>query len=229
MNIPLQIAIDGPVGSGKSDIASRLAQKLGITYIYTGAMYRALTYYCLKHHIPLSHAKAVIAARNQITISLSPSLNANMYPTHIQINGEDVTKHVFTSGVGNVTPIVSAIAEVRKKMVDLQQLMAQGKSVVMEGRDIGYRVLPHAQMKIFLTASFNERARRIYEREKKKNQQAAFEEVKKETEERDRLDTSRTTDPLKKTSDAWELDTTGMNQDQVVKIIIQELQKRHLV
>lgn len=225
----LHIAIDGPVGSGKSAISSSLAKQLGITYLYTGAMYRAVAYACITHNVDSSDKKKVLGLLFQTTIRLEPPNKESRYPVKVLLNGIDITDELFTPAVDAVTPMVSSLPAVRKEMVNLQQMLARGKSVVMEGRDIGLRVLPNAQLKIYLTATLEERAYRRWLQFKEKGIQKSRAEVLEDTKLRDNQDTTRLTDPLQKLSDAWELDTTGMTQEEVVGRIKEELIKRKLL
>ncbi len=225
----LHIAIDGPVGSGKSAISSSLAKQIGITYLYTGAMYRAVAYACIASRVNPRDKNNVLELFSKTTIQLDlPSKKSN-FPVKVILDNEDVTGKLFTPSVDEVTPIVSSLSEVRKEMVKLQRVLAQGKSVVMEGRDIGLRVLPQAQLKIYLTASLDERANRRWLQFKEKGIEKSREEVLKDTKLRDFQDTTRSTDPLQKLPDAWELDTTGMTQEEVVGRIKEELTKRKLL
>ncbi len=233
--MPVQIAIDGPVASGKGTVAAMLAKELGFTYLYTGAMYRALALACLGEHIEAkgeedqTFKKNVLDILSHVDISVGqPSQESNQTYV-IMLNGEDVSEEIKAPDVANFTPFVAAIPEVRVFMVQRQQELAQGKSVVMEGRDITTRVLPKADLKIFLNASLEERARRRWEELKASGVVKTFEEVLEDTKQRDEKDMTRATDPLQKLPDAWELDTTGMTQDQVVEAIKTELRKRNLL
>lgn len=226
----LQIAIDGPVGSGKSDISARLAKKIGLTYLYTGAMYRALAWLCVKNNVPFKVAIKVMGMLRHHQIELTPPKKTDERGFSVAVDGVDITDELFTKQIDRGSSDVSTIAEARKFMVDLQQHMAQGRSVVMEGRDIGLRVLPHADLKIYLTASLEERARRRWEQKNKKfGIKESLSEVISDTRSRDTQDMTRKADPLVKLPDAWELDTTGMTQNNVVETIIGELRKRKLL
>jgi len=225
----LHIAIDGPVGAGKSDISSYLAKNLGITYVYTGAMYRTVAYACITSTIDPHDKEKVLALLSDLAILLGPPDVNSSHPVKIILNTVDVTDELFTPAVDSITPIVSSIPEVRREMVKLQQAQAKGKSVVMEGRDIGLRVLPDAQLKIYLTATVEERAKRRHLQMKSKGISKSYQEVLKDIKERDILDTTRTVDPLQKLPSAWELDTTGMTQEEVVSRIKEELVRRNLL
>ncbi len=225
--IPLQIAIDGPVASGKGDIATRLARELGLMHVYTGGFYRSLAYACHQQGISTKDTKEVLEVLGKTNIEqVEPDPGADLLYKFI-VNGVDVTKDIFLQDMGSSD--VAVIPEVRQFMVGRQQEVAKGKRVVMEGRDIGLRVLPDAPIKIYLTASVEERARRRMEQMKTKGIEKSFEEVLEDTKNRDEQDMKRQTDPLQKLPDAWELDTTNLNQEQVVEAIKKELLARHLL
>lgn len=226
---PLQIAIDGPVAAGKGDIAQRLAGQLGMTYLYTGAMYRALALACVREGIDLKDQERVLQKLNQIDISFLPADPKKTTPYTLLLNGEDITEAIFDPEIAQGSSDVSVISKVRKEMVDRQQQLAQGKSVVMEGRDIGKRVLPNAQLKVFLTASVEVRAQRRQKQSEIKGIRKTFEEVLEETKKRDEQDMTREADPLEQLSDHWVLDSTYLNQDQVVEKIVEELKRRNLI
>lgn len=228
MDKHIQIAIDGPVAAGKGDIALRLARDLGIVYIYTGAMYRALGLACLNRFVDLTDEKRVLEVFKTITIDLEHS-PLEEKPYKVFLDGVDVTKRILEQDAATGASIVGAHPEVRKEMVMKQKHIAEGASVVMEGRDIGLRVLPEADLKIYLTASVEERARRRREQFIQNGINKTFEEVVSDTKKRDEQDMNRATDPLMKLPDAWELDTTGLTQDDVVDAIKAELKKRGLV
>lgn len=219
----LQIAIDGPVAAGKGDIASRLAKELGLLYIYTGAMYRALGMACRKYGVNPKDKQAVIKLLHELTIDLSEPGPHGELP----YNGVDVSPEIFD--YGQEASDVSVIPEVRQFMVRRQQEIAKGKPVVMEGRDIGLRVLPRAQLKIYLTATVEERARRRWKQKQGKGVDESYQQVLAETRVRDEQDMNRKSDPLQKLPDAWELDTTNMTQEEVVTAIKGELARRGLL
>lgn len=225
----LQIAIDGPVASGKGTIAGLIAKKLGLTYVYTGAMYRALALACLQNGVNWWDENAVIKLLQQIIIDLQPNHSENTIAIKVLLNNDDVSEEIFTPKVAEGSSVVATLPKVRRLMVALQKEMIKGKAVVMEGRDIGLRVMPNAHLKIFLTASLEERARRRVRQHTEQGINKPLEEVLKDTQKRDMQDTTRSTDPLQKLPDAWELDTTGLTEQQVTDKIIQELQKRKLI
>ncbi len=227
---PLQIAIDGPVGSGKSDISARLAKELGLVYFYTGAMYRAVAYACIQNGIPFKDVHAVTDLLQNIRVELVQPDPESHRAFKVLLDGRDVTESLFQPDVDHGSSDVSTIAEVRAFMVNKQKEMAQGKSVVMEGRDIGLRVLPDAQLKIYLTANLRERANRRYLQWIDRGvTNKTLEDAVTETASRDDQDMHRQVDPLQKLPEAWELDTTGLTQDEVVARIHDELITRNLL
>lgn len=207
----IQIAIDGPAGAGKSTIAKRIAKTLNYTYIDTGAMYRALTLETLRRGISLEDTEAIIALAKEVQIQF---INGN-----IILNGENVTEAVRESQVSQAVSFVAQIPEVRKIMVEMQQKIAANDNVVMDGRDIGTYVLPKADLKIFLTASIEERAKRRY-KEHLLNPDVSLEDVKQQILLRDQMDSQRSTAPLAQAPDAFRVDTTGRTIDEVVQEII---------
>lgn len=229
MSAPLHIAIDGPVAAGKGDIAARLAKELEITYIYTGAMYRALALACIRTGLSTKDANQVVSILEKSQISLAPTIGTDASACRVFLDGVDVTERVTEPDVAAGSSDVAAISRVREMMVELQQRMARGTSVVMEGRDIGLRVLPEAQLKIYLTASLEERSRRRQQQWESKGIYRTYAETLADTQIRDEQDMNRATDPLQKLSDAWELDTTGMTQAEVITAIKKELEKRALI
>ncbi|GBR74390.1 cytidylate kinase [Candidatus Termititenax aidoneus] len=204
----MQIAIDGPAGSGKSTIAKILAKNLGFKHIDTGAYYRWVTYRVLSENVNLQNAAALIRTAEQTDF-------AQIDET--KIRSKEVTENVST---------VSALPEVRRCVVAQQRLAARGSDIVMEGRDIGSVVFPDAELKIFLTASVEERARRRYQELLDKGEKADLAETQKDIVERDRKDSMRHASPLRKVDDAVEVDTTGLTIEQVVEKITEIYKER---
>jgi len=225
----LQIAIDGPVAAGKGDIAARLAKKLHLLYIYTGAMYRMLALACMQDHVSMQDEQAVDRMLEKSRIALEKPEKGTKETFIAKLNGVNVTDRILDPDVANGASDVSVFPSVRAVMVNRQQHIADDQDVVMEGRDIGLRVLPNAQLKIFLTASLEERAKRRFAQWQKKGINRSMEQVVEETRLRDKQDMERFTDPLQKLPDAWELDSTNLSQEQVVDAIIAELTKRNLI
>ena len=226
---PLQIAIDGPVASGKGEIAARLARKLKLLYIYTGAMYRALALACIEKGVSLKDESYILALLEQIEIAMKEPDKQSNYPYCVLLDGKDVTERIIKPDTAQGASDVGTLVGVRRWMVVRQQELSRGKRVVMEGRDIALRVLPEAQLKIYLTASVEERAKRRWAQWQQKGVQKTYEETLATMRERDAQDMNRAADPLRKVEDAWELDTTGMSADQVVSSIEEELKRRNLI
>lgn len=210
------IAIDGPVGAGKSTVAKITAKKLNIIYVDTGAMYRAVGLYVTRKGLDTKKVEDVNSVLGEINLDVKLSNEGQM----IYLNGEDVTKLIRTPEISMAASNVSAIPEVRVKLVDMQRKLAETKSVIMDGRDIGTVVLPNATTKIYLNAELDERADRRYKELIKKGQDVTFEDVKADIVKRDTNDMSRAVSPLKKADDAIELDTTGLTLEEVVDKVI---------
>ncbi len=225
----LQIAIDGPVAAGKGDIAARLAKELHLLYIYTGAMYRMLALACITDGVSTKEEQGVYVVLSKSSIELARPPKGSVETFIAKLNGTDVTARIMEPDVAAGASDVAVFPNVRKEMVIRQQQIADDKPVVMEGRDIGLRVLPHAQLKIFLTASLEERAQRRFDQWKQKGIVVSMDKVIEETKIRDAQDMGRATDPLQKLPDAWELDSTTMTQEEVVREIVKELTKRKLI
>lgn len=210
------IAVDGPAGSGKSTVAKMVARKLGIIYVDTGAMYRTVALHCTQENIPLEEEAAVVAALDGLNMRIQPDTDGQ----RIFLNEEDVTAKIRTAEIGKGASVVAAYQKVRERMVELQQEMAREQSVIMDGRDIGTVVLPHAEVKIYLDADAGERARRRVGELEAKGETADFEEIKKMIIQRDYNDMHREHSPLKKAEDAISLDSTGMSIEEVLQAIL---------
>ncbi|RBP45598.1 (d)CMP kinase [Garciella nitratireducens] len=207
----MHIAIDGPAGAGKSTIAKSIAKKLDITYIDTGAMYRALTYKVLKELIDLNNNDIIINIVNETTIELDKN--------KVFLDKQDVSNEIRHPIINNNVSKIARIPEVRMKMVEIQREIAYNKSVVMDGRDIGTYVLPNANYKFYLTASIDERAYRRYLELKKKGILASFQDIKNEIINRDKMDTERSIAPLRPAQDAIIINTTSKS----IKMVINEI------
>lgn len=219
----IRIAIDGPSGAGKSTLARRVAKELGIIYLDTGAMYRAVALKAMRLGINTRDRESVSNLLPDIDISVEYHDGAQ----NIYLDGEDVSSAIRTNEVSMGASNVSAFPEVRTKLVALQQEIARHNPVVMDGRDIGTKVLPDAGLKIFLTASVEERAQRRYNELKEKGLlDKTFEELVAEIEERDHNDSTREHSPLKKAEDAVVLDSTGKTVEELVAIILDMVGKR---
>ena len=207
------IAVDGPAGAGKSTVSKIVAAKLGFTYIDTGARYRAVGMKLLQSGKTLTE-KNLIEIVDDIEIKLDESAK-------VFLDGVDVTKEIRTPEVSKLASDVSKYGFVRKKLTELQREMATAGSVIMDGRDIGTQVLPNADVKIFLTATLHERARRRFEELKAKGQAVTFDAVENEIAARDKQDSEREIAPLAKADDAILIDSTNMTVDEVVEKILE--------
>lgn len=210
-----RIAIDGPSGAGKSTIAKLVAKKLGIDYIDTGAMYRAVGYKMNREGIPFEECDELKAMLDATDIDFASG--------DIILDGQIVNTLIRTSEVSQMASKCSALPMVREKLVEIQRNMGSRKSVIMDGRDIGTNVLKDAEYKFFLTASAEERAERRHKELIEKGEEITFEEVLRDIQARDHNDMTRALNPLKKADDALEVDSTGMNIDQVTEAILKEI------
>lgn len=214
MNKIFSIAIDGPAGAGKSTVAKAVAAELGAVYLDTGAMYRTMGLYMNQNGI--SDADAVAKA------CVNPKIEMKFYPDgqHMILDGEDVTSAIRSPEASMLASKVSAVPEVRERLVELQREFAMGNSVVMDGRDIGTHVLPNATLKIFLTASSEVRAERRFKELQAKGKDEPYEKVLKEIVERDYADSHRAASPMRQAEDAALVDTSYMAQEEVISTIV---------
>ena len=210
------IAIDGPAGAGKSTIAKRIAKELSFIYVDTGAMYRAMGLYMHRKDIAGTDIEAIKAELDNVDITIS-YVNGEQ---QVFLNGENVTAFLREEQAGLMASAVGTIAEVRAKLVALQQKMAETQDVIMDGRDIGTVVLPKATAKIYLTASSRERARRRFEELKAKDVPCDIDEIEKDIIARDYQDMNRAASPLKQAEDAVLVDCSDMGIEEVVNTII---------
>ena len=210
------IAVDGPAGAGKSTIAKAVARKMGLIYVDTGAMYRAMALYMVREGVDLCDSEAIIAKCREADITIR-------YEDGIQVvylNGENVNPYLRTEETGHAASYVSVIPKVREKMVDLQRKLAAGSDCIMDGRDIGTCVLPNADRKIYLTASSAVRAKRRYDELTAKGEKCELEKIRADIEERDYRDMHREASPLKQADDAILVDTSHMTVEEVIDKII---------
>lgn len=217
------IAVDGPAGTGKSTVSRRLARELHARYLDTGAMYRIATLAVLRAGVDLSDTEAVAAVANQVELSVGhdPAEDRSF------LCGEDVSVEIRGDAVTRAVSAVSAVPAVRARLVDLQRSLATGRGgVVVEGRDIGTVVLPHADLKIFLTASAEERARRRNEQNVASGLADDYEAVLADVRRRDHLDSTRPVSPLRPAADAVVVDSSAMTQRDVVRHLLRLVQER---
>jgi CMP/dCMP kinase len=221
--MPLNIAIDGPVGAGKSSIAHEVAKRLNILHLDTGAMYRAVGYSALSRHIAPKDECALEKMLGEITIEVRYGDGKQQ----TLVDGTDVSPVIRTPEVGMAASTVSSFGAVRRQMVAMQRNIAKKIDMVVDGRDIGTNVLPEAMVKIFLTASPEERARRRYLELKDAGGTEEYETVLQDLRRRDLQDTTRLIDPLRPAMDAVILDSTDLDKDQVVQQILGIVEARY--
>jgi len=215
---PFQVAIDGPVAVGKSTIARILAQRLGFLYVDTGAMYRATGLLATRESVDPEDEDAVAKLLHLHNISLATPQGTKDDGRSITVylDDEDVSWAIRTDEVSSAASKVAQHKKVREQLVEQQQLLASRNNVVMEGRDITYRVLPNAQLKIYLTASEDQRANWRHTEQLLRGSDVSFEDVKKDLTERDYRDMNREVDPLQVVSDAWEFDRSDFDLEQAI-------------
>ncbi|MDI6829456.1 MAG: (d)CMP kinase [Armatimonadota bacterium] len=216
MHRKISIAIDGPAGAGKTTVAREVARRLGLRYIDTGAMYRAVAWKSLEEGIPLSDEDRIVEMAGRMDINFPMGDGSRVF-----VDGKDVSEAIRSPEVTRLSSPVSAISGVRRHLVAQQRRLASGGGVVMEGRDIGSIVLPDADVKIFLTASVEERARRRYLEMKASGVEVDIETLRREIEERDHRDSTRPDSPLTKVPEAVEINTDNLNINQVVERILE--------
>ena len=217
----MQVAIDGPASSGKSTISKLIAKENHFVYLDTGAMYRVVTLAVLRNNISLDDYEAIEKLVQTIEIGFSMQDGKQS----VFMNGEDVTDEIRSVEVTRNVSAVSALKEVRARLVHLQQEIAENHSIIMDGRDIGTVVLPQAEIKIFLVASVEERARRRFIENQEKGIEMSYEELVEDIRRRDHIDSTRKESPLRKAEDAIEVDTTKMTIEDVVKVVTALIQK----
>ncbi|MBN7276004.1 (d)CMP kinase [Lactobacillus acetotolerans] len=220
----MQVAIDGPASAGKSTVAKIIAKKLSFVYIDTGAMYRACTVIARDNKIDYSDEDAILKAIDKTGIEFK-AVNGEQ---KVYAGSKDISLEIRTPEISANVSQVSALAEVRKKMVSLQREMAGQTNVIMDGRDIGTTVLPNAEVKIFLVASAHSRAeRRLLDlKQRGIHSDKTVDEIEKDIANRDYKDSHRKISPLKKARDAIEIDTTNMTIDQVVNTILKKIKEK---
>ena len=225
MTQPLIIAIDGPAGAGKSTVAQKLAERLGLTYVDSGATYRAAALKVLEAKVAPDNVNAVAELVSHAEIRFQ----REGQHSRVMLDGRDVSEEIRTPKVTLAAAQVSRLPEVREKLVGLQRSLARGRGVVMEGRDIGTVVFPKASLKIFLKADPEERARRRLRDEMEKGRGATLEQTAYEIGRRDQLDAERKISPLVAAEDAVEIDSTNSSADQVVERIVDLARERKLI
>ncbi len=217
------IAIDGPAGAGKSTIAKKVAKSLGFIYVDTGAMYRAMALYMIKMGVDASDADKISATCTSADITIKHENGEQV----VYLNGENVNGLIRTEEVGNMASASSVNGDVRRKLVELQQKMAETTDVVMDGRDIGTVVLPKANLKVYLTASSRVRAERRYKELIAKGTECNIDDIEKDIIDRDYRDMHRENSPLRQAEDAVLLDSSDMTIDEVAEKILNLYQSKN--
>ncbi|MGE5943542.1 MAG: (d)CMP kinase [Flavobacteriales bacterium] len=222
----ITIAIDGFSSTGKSTVAKRLSKHLGYAYVDSGAMYRAVTWYAMKHHfIDKEHFDIDALVSHLDDIHIDFVFNKEVGFAEVYLNDENIEKQIRTLEVSSFVSRVAEISEVRSQLVKQQQKLGKGKGVVMDGRDIGTVVFPEAELKLFLTASPDDRAERRFDELIKRGEKVLYNEVLKNVQERDYIDSHREDSPLIKADDAIEIDNSNMTKDEQFQIILGLVEK----
>ena len=220
--VPVSIAIDGPAGAGKSTVAKLTARKTGYIYVDTGAMYRAMALFLIRRGVGAEDAEAISRVSQEADISIEYRDGEQV----VLLGGENVNPYLRTQEVSAMASRSSAVPQVRTRLVELQQELAAAQNVVMDGRDIGTVVLPDAQVKIYLTASVEVRARRRFLELQEKGEPAVLEEIAAEIAERDHRDMTREVSPLRQAEDAVLVDTSDMGIDEVADRILEIVREK---
>ena len=211
----IRVAIDGPAGAGKSTVSREVARQLGYVYLDSGAMYRAVAYAALSRDVSLNDADALTELANQVHISFNQDV-----PPAVFLDGTDVSTKIRTPELGTAASMVSQVSGVRVAMVKQQQALGKSDNIVMEGRDIGTVVFPDAEVKVYLTATVEERARRRSGELRAAGQTVANDEIARQIAERDFRDMNRDDSPLRVADGAWELVTDGIGISDVIALIV---------
>ncbi|BDB57334.1 (d)CMP kinase [Flavobacterium ammonificans] len=221
MTKKITIAIDGFSSTGKSTLAKQLAKHLGYIYVDTGAMYRAVAFFAMQNNLISSDSFNKVELVNQLKdIILEFKFNTDLGFAEMYLNGDNVEKAIRTIEVSGFVSKVAEVSEVRAKLVEQQQEMGKNKAIVMDGRDIGTVVFPDAELKVFMTASASTRAQRRYDELLQKGDVVTYEEVLKNVEERDYIDTHREDSPLVMASDAVEIDNSYLNREEQFQAVL---------
>ncbi|WP_040951214.1 (d)CMP kinase [Gorillibacterium massiliense] len=213
--VKFNIALDGPAGAGKSTVARLVAKELGFVYVDTGSMYRAVTWKIIQLGLRTDDTPAIVTAAQNLKLELKPGDNGQQ----VFVDGVDVTSLIRSAEINANVSQVSQIPEIRQRLTDIQKNLATGKGIVMDGRDIGTKVLPDAEVKVFLTASARRRAERRYK--EAPDSAMTLDELEADITRRDRMDAERELSPLRKAEDAVRLDTTELALDEVVQAVLQ--------
>lgn len=217
------VGIDGPAGSGKGTVTKQVANRLGLINIDTGSTYRCVALETINQKVPLDDKEKIIEIAKTIKVGIQPLPEGDK----VFLNGKEVTKDIRSKEVTQIVSQISSINEVRFEMVNLQRRLAEGKDVIMEGRDICTYVFPNADVKIYLDASIEERAKRRYKENKEKNIDMTYEEVIENIKKRDENDKAKEMGALKKAEDSIVVDTTSLTIEEVVEKIIEIIRKKN--
>lgn len=210
------VAIDGPAGAGKSTIAKLVAKEKGYIYVDTGAMYRALAVHFLEKGIAAEDTAGIIASAREAEVSIRYEEGVQQ----VYLNGENISSRLRTEEVGNMASMTSLVPEVRERLLELQRSLARERDVIMDGRDIGTNILPDADVKVYLTASVETRAKRRFDELTEKGLTCDYDEIAKDIRERDERDMNRETAPLRQAEDAVLVDSSDMTIPEVVETIV---------
>ena len=213
------IAVDGPAGSGKGTITKSVANKIGFAKLDTGALYRCVTLETINNKIDLNDISKIVDIARNMQVKFIKNENSNELD-YVFLNGKEVTKDIRSNEVNNIISNISTIKELREEMLNIQRKMAENQNTIMEGRDIGTVVFPNADLKIYLNADIEERAKRRYKENIEKGIDTTYEEVLNILKNRDKIDMEREVAPLKKAEDAIEIDSTNMTIEEVTNEIV---------
>jgi len=223
----ITIAIDGFSSTGKSTLAKQLAAALGYVYVDTGAMYRAVAYFAMQHHlVSETHLDKAGLIAELPNINLRFQFNPTLGFAEMYLNNENIETQIRTIEVSRMVSKVAEVSELRAKLVEQQQAMGKDKGIVMDGRDIGTVVFPEAELKLFMNASSKTRAQRRFDELSEKGQYVTFEEVLQNVEERDYIDTHRDDSPLVKASDAIEIDNSAMSKNEQFELVLKLVKEK---
>lgn len=218
----VNIAIDGPAGAGKSTVAKGVAKKLGFLYVDTGAMFRAMALYFVRNGFDVEKQEVLEKESKNIDVALQFERGEQQ----VFLNGENVGAYLRTEEVGNMASLIATNQAIRTRLLEIQQNIAKEHHVVMDGRDIGTCVLPNAQVKIYLTASSKERARRRYEELVQKGEVCSIDHIEQDIIKRDEADMNRDIAPLRQAEDAVFIDCSDMTIDEVIKSIVEQYDQK---
>lgn len=226
MSKKITIAIDGFSSTGKSTLAKQLAKHLGYVYVDTGAMYRAVTFFAMKNgYITADFFDKKTLINSLSSLKLHFEFNPELGFAEMYLNNVNIEKEIRTLEVSNFVSLVAEVSEVRAKLVEQQQELGKGKGIVMDGRDIGTVVFPKAELKVFMTASSETRAQRRFDELKSIGQEVSFEDVLKNVEQRDYIDTHRDDSPLLKADDAIEIDNSYLTREEQFNAVLEMVEE----